>query len=469
MSTSYGRTELTRLLRDLIHHRAPTSDIDVVIRAGADPNVSIKDGLRPLHYAAYDDYRECIRYLIDKGADVNLSDDMGYTPLHIASKHGQLEVCRILISNGSVVNFDDDGPDSKGNLSKTLSSLTVNPLSLALENDHADCAELMLQNGANPNTKYFLGYEINMIPMENTSCLDMLLDHGADPDSFSRSGLTPLMKACKVRCRDAVRTLLRHGASVNLQCPPRFDEKTALHFAVTSGDADIVSQLLAAGAVMSRMPEYPYTPLEEAVTSGNLEAARVLLEFGADPNELNEERCCALQAAVSTIGIKHEREILELLLQHGADPNYHRSTFSYVGVSLSPIVEYFTYRDEFDIAVVKLLVYFGAKINLTRPTKLLKIRDGFGILNQIRKLRPYDDIFRFIVDVAGVFSTDLILKESSLSNGQREVLLELSSVPRDLKHLARLRIREILKLPVPPSATNLPLPEFLKQYILFQV
>lgn len=50
----------------------------------------MKKGLRPLHYAAYENYVMCIDYLVEHGADVNLCDDTGFTPLHIAAKHGQV-------------------------------------------------------------------------------------------------------------------------------------------------------------------------------------------------------------------------------------------------------------------------------------------------------------------------------------------------------------------------------------------
>ncbi len=58
-------------------------------------------------------------------------------------------------------------------------------------------AELLLLNGANAQQSHFLGHEINLVPMENVECLKVLLRHGADVNSLSRSGLTPLMKASK--------------------------------------------------------------------------------------------------------------------------------------------------------------------------------------------------------------------------------------------------------------------------------
>ena len=468
MATTYTKSELTRLLVDLITHRSPVHDMRIVVSAGADVNQSHRKGLRPLHYAAYEDNTECLRYLLDDAkADIDVSDDIGYTPLHIASKNGHYNSLKILLRRGATVNFNGDSGGSE--IARALSALTINPLSLALERNHVGCVGALLEHGADANQKYFLGHEINLVPMEYHECLEILLNYGANPDVYSRGGLSPLMKACKDKQLASINILISHGASVNLQCPPRFDQKTALHFAASSGNLDIVKALLKAGAATSRPAYFDHSVLEFAIVGDNAEVVETLLQYGADPNEANKEQCSALQLAVSTMGLSQQRLILESLLNHGADPNHHSRYFSYMGPSLSPLVEYFCYMDDYDVATVRLMLASGSKVNVTRPTKLLKIHDHCGILGQIRKLRPYEEILEMLVVAADCFDIHSIRNESSLSNKQKELLISVGSSPRDLRHLARLRIRDALTLPIASRIQQLPLPSFLKDYIMFVV
>lgn len=192
----YTQDKLQRMLADVITNHFPIADVLLLLKSGSDPNGGVTKGLRPLHYAAYENDVACAQLLLDNGAKVNSCDDVGYTPLHIAAKYGHDKVVRLLLEHDAVVNFVE-GQEGGEEASKVLASLTEHPLSLAAENDHAECLELLLLYGADPNRKTFLGHEINLIPLENTRCLQLMLQYGADPDAVSRGGLTTLMKAAK--------------------------------------------------------------------------------------------------------------------------------------------------------------------------------------------------------------------------------------------------------------------------------
>lgn len=51
-------------------------------------NEPVAQGLRPLHYAVWQQHIEAIRLLLVRGADINAVDDCGYSALHLCSEHG---------------------------------------------------------------------------------------------------------------------------------------------------------------------------------------------------------------------------------------------------------------------------------------------------------------------------------------------------------------------------------------------
>ena len=67
------------------------------------------------------------------------------------------------------------------------------------QHDHYNAAKKLLENGANPHTKYFFGHEINLINPLKSDLLHLLLSYGADPNARDRHGFTPLMKACRLQ------------------------------------------------------------------------------------------------------------------------------------------------------------------------------------------------------------------------------------------------------------------------------
>ena len=90
-----------------------------------------------------------------------------------------------------------------------------------------------------------------------------------------------------------------------------------------------------------------------------------------------------LQLAASTSTMKHQKAIIEMLLMAGALPNFSSRQFSYVGPSLSPLVEYLTYCENCDCTIVRLLLQYGARVSFRLPTRLLKIRQPYGVLGQV--------------------------------------------------------------------------------------
>lgn len=153
-------------------------------------------------------------------------------------------------------------------------------------------ARLLLENGADPNKRYFLGAEISLVT--DSESLELLLAFGAHTESRDRSGMTPLMKACRYNHgTEQVLMLLSNGADANAMTDHRNDYRTVLHYAVLSGSLALVSLLIKQGAKTDRLPpdgesDKP-SPLHLAILRGDPAIVRCLLEAGADIN-----RCSAI-------------------------------------------------------------------------------------------------------------------------------------------------------------------------------
>jgi ankyrin repeat protein len=265
------------------------------------------------------------------------------------------------------------------------------PLTLCLENNHIECARLLLCSGADANQHYFLGYEINLLPYENHCSLELILKHGANPNALSRSGITPLIKACREGNIGAVVLLCRYGAIVNY-VTRKFRQRNALVTAIDLKRCDIVEQLLTFGAFAHKHPELANSPLELAIRKDDLDIVRLLigikvvffnriiilffiLAFGADTNEeTNEDVECItpLILACQCSYLRNQYEMVKCLLENDAQPNksvsnnpqHHHQHIPY----RTPLVAYIKHANErrLDMRIIRLLIGYGAKISFSR-------------------------------------------------------------------------------------------------------
>ncbi|XP_064616268.1 ankyrin-1-like [Liolophura sinensis] len=461
--------DVQRIFADALTYKAPLEDLELIIKCGGRVNDPVKRGLRPLHYASYVNFAFGVQFLIDHGCDVNIHDDIGYTALHLCARRGNYETMKLLIENKAHVNYCDAGDEVQEKL-RSLGYLSIEPLNLAIENNHVECARLLLENGAKADHSYFMGSEINLVPLENLACLELLLQHGANPNTFNRCGHSPLMKACKEHQIEAVRILLANGADVNLLCPSRFDTKTALHFAVQSGNIVITDLLLKNGAKTRRTSTFKYTPLHYAVLKDRVELCEILLDRGAEVDEPTDEGCTPLMLACASPNLKNRMDIVLTLLWRGADPNAHSSEYSYSAPCLSPITEYLiNVSEEVSYEVIQTLLKYGARVTFKPASRILRMRDPFGILQYVSNLITKPDILELLLNAAVSFDVAAIARSRGAVAEVKDLLMLHASTPRPLKHLIRLELRMILAPDLPNKISLLPLPTILKSYLLFDV
>ena len=115
---------------------------------------------------------------------------------------------------------------------------------------------------------------------------------------------------------DHVRELLRSGEDVNAA---QGDGMTALHWAAESGNAELASMVIYAGANVSAVTRLgDYTPLHIASRSGRHTVVSVLLDAGADVNAITSTgSVTSLHFGAASGSV----EVVEALIEAGANVN----------------------------------------------------------------------------------------------------------------------------------------------------
>jgi len=67
-------------------------------------NAKGNDGWTCLHWAALENHKDVVEFLVINGAEVNAKGNWDWTPLHVAARKGHKEIVKFLISNGADVN-----------------------------------------------------------------------------------------------------------------------------------------------------------------------------------------------------------------------------------------------------------------------------------------------------------------------------------------------------------------------------
>jgi ankyrin repeat protein len=151
--------------------------------------------------------------------------------------------------------------------------------------DDLEIAELLLKSGASAKAANRYGVTPLSLACTNGNgpMVELLLKAGADSNAALPGGETPLMTAARTGTLAVVKTLLSHGAVVDARDERR--GQTALMWAVAEGHADVVQELIGAGADFRTPLGSGFTPLLFAVRGGHAGVVRVLLKAGADVNE----------------------------------------------------------------------------------------------------------------------------------------------------------------------------------------
>jgi ankyrin repeat protein len=233
--------------------RGNATIVTALVEAGAPVDQSNPDAVTPLAMCARFAEAETVSTLLARGAAADSGDLRGQTPLMWAASAGQLSAVSALLAAGAQVNRE------------TPNGFT--PLFFALASGKAHVASALIAAGA----------DVQHRGPENTSALQMALYQknwaaaeelvrlgGGDVAEPDRQGLRPLPVGAAAGQGALVAALLERGAEVDALSgpskitwvteanfgmpPPPVQPTTALMAAARAGQADIMWQLVRAGA-----------------------------------------------------------------------------------------------------------------------------------------------------------------------------------------------------------------------------
>jgi len=133
----------------------------------------------------------------------------------------------------------------------------------------------------------------------NLATVELLLSLGADPNSKTAGGHTPLYcvgNECGIPGgANVVRALIERGASVDADDGVK--HCTPLHMAARRGNVEVAGALLDCGANIEARDSLGETPLRRAVNCNKVEVAALLLARGADLHSKGSKGLTPLLAA----------------------------------------------------------------------------------------------------------------------------------------------------------------------------
>lgn len=181
----------------------------------------------------------------------------------------------------------------------------------------------------------------------------ILVDAGAAIDVKSDFGTTLLHEAAGGGSLEGVQQILEYGVDIearnNVNMTP-----LAVACCDPNGSEDIVGMLLAAGADVSVVDNWNYSPLHELARNGRTKAALMLLKTGkADLTLRTENGCSVLDLAAGT----GDYELVRSLLERGASAQSEPSKDSALHFAVR------TEKDDHLYAIVERLLEEGCDVN----------------------------------------------------------------------------------------------------------
>ncbi|KAF2167276.1 hypothetical protein M409DRAFT_22703 [Zasmidium cellare ATCC 36951] len=347
--------EVGHMITAIVNH--DLESVRLLLLFGADANAKDKDGSTPLYTATGHSFFEAAQLLVKYGADSNLcAGPYGESPFAVSLTGSKSHFVHLYLQYGADPNQimgNGDTPFTQAMNKSTPTALVdlmivydadVNgkngrgetPLFKAINDaDRHDLVTILLDHGADPNMP---GPKIVLWPaVHHPQILEVLLERGSD----LRRAPGVLELATSINSRRAVDLLLKFNVDLNAKKDGIY---TPLCSAIRDNREELVDLLLASGAdpncTALELPVYkcvtyhrphflprllaaganlhsPKGVVAHAVKHNDKEALAFLLKHGCDINVRNS---VTGQTALTTAIKENRLDMIDILLQHGANP-----------------------------------------------------------------------------------------------------------------------------------------------------
>lgn len=317
--TSTHHTVLTALIGTNSGIKHILDDVRFLAASGADINAIDSGGNTLLQLSIQNGYSEqngIAEWLISQGVNINHRNEQGVSPLMSAVDKRNLKIVRLLVKKGADVNLRDNSG---------ISAI----LRPCCGDESFPIIRTLIEHGASASDYSNSNRSLQLSGFSEEQ-VRYLLNHGYNPNIFE-SKVTPGGALDRYHDEPFVKLLKSHGALHDIDIL-KLEEKAFR--SVEHGDMKLLKNALSAGYYVNNMPYEKYysgapsfditgkgTLLSAAIFYRQPEMVRFLLEQGANPSR-------AMPAAMESGNL----EILKLLVEKGADVNYH---FSINGGSIS--------------------------------------------------------------------------------------------------------------------------------------
>ncbi|RYG46872.1 hypothetical protein EON79_08960 [bacterium] len=248
--------------------------VKTLLDAGADPHRRSEYRNGPIEDVT--DFR-VIELLVEHGVDIDSISSIGYWPLVEAVRIGDEELVVNLIRLGAKVD-------------NTFTGGTA--LTLAVQIDERRIARTLLAAGADPNQEDVDG-KTPLHYARTPQMARMLLDAGADPRRTDQYSETPLQTVDEPE----VQRVLREAGANSL--PLASESMSPLSLSVYAGQTHLARMHLESGAPVDWIEPDGETALIFAAQKGDEDMLELLIEFGADPNIQDRKGRTALHRAAA--------------------------------------------------------------------------------------------------------------------------------------------------------------------------